>query len=458
MNMNKIKFNVLRAIVLVFAIVGALAPMAAMAQTGDLFFGQEHSYTVVFRGNGEAVVYGKIGFTNTGDKAVDMFGIQIPNANPTEFTALQQTTVVNNNPCIYPYQYESYGKPCAMEDLAYPSGGFAENRVMNNPSGYEKLTFKSAGNQYDIKLTQVVEPNAKGEVIFAYVAKGYVNKSLGVYKFAFETPKVNSRIKNVSVSVDVDSELILKGKRSNVNYSTRAVSDGMTSAFADSSGARMSSPEFVQSVSLIGTNGPVTKTAQNLSPNESLTVNGEYANSKLALNWFSMLWKVLLGLVILVVIIWLIRWSYLRSSKITTASDSSQANAPLNTPHAEEETFHLLHPLYSAVGVLSAFVVVGIGFLSQMALRSTIMYGTYDSGITSLAIILLAGLFILVVLVLPPVLIGIKLGWRAGVSVLVNTLLAFVVLLALYIILRITGVWPMYSPAVRSYPDYPMMY
>ncbi len=453
--MNKIKFNIVRAVVLVFALVGALAPLSTMAQTGDLFFGQEHSYTVVFRGNGEAVVYGKISFTNTGDKAVDMFGIQIPNANPTEFTALQQT-MVNNNPCLYPYELN--GKPCAVYDLVYPSGGYSGNRIMNNPSGYEKLTFKSAGNQYDIKLTQVVEPNAKGEVIFAYVAKGYVKKSLGVYKFAFETPKVNSRIKNISVSVDVDSELILKGKRSNVNYSTKAVSDGMIGAFADSSGARMSSPEFVQTVNLIGTNGPVTKTAQNLSPNESLTVNGEYANSKLALNWFSMLWKVLLGLVILTVIIWLIRWSYLRSSKMAVASNSFQSNTPLNTSHSEEEIFHLLHPLYSAVGILSAFVVVGIGFLAQMALRSTIMYGTYDSGITSLAIILLAGLFILVVLVLPPVLMGIKLGWRAGVSVLINTILSFVVLLALYIILRITGAWPMYSPAVRSYPDYPMMY
>jgi hypothetical protein len=220
----------------------------------------------------------------------------------------------------------------------------------------------------------------------------------------------------------------------------------------------MSSPEFVQSVSLIGTNGPVTKTAQNLSPNESLTVNGEYANSKLALNWFSMLWKVLLGLVILVVIIWLIRWSYLRSSKITTASNSSQTNAPLNTPHTEEETFHLLHPLYSAVGVLSAFVVVGVIFLTQMAFRSNIFYSGYESGITGLAVVLLAGLFILVVFILPPVLMSVRFGWRAGVSVLVNTILSLVVLLALYIILRITGVWPMPSSVYPSYPNYPMMY
>lgn len=53
----------------------------------------------------------------------------------------------------------------------------------------------------------------------AYVAKGYANESLGLYKFNFETFKVPSRIEEIKVAVDVDSDLVLKVKKSSVDYS-----------------------------------------------------------------------------------------------------------------------------------------------------------------------------------------------------------------------------------------------
>lgn len=441
---------------LLFVVAGFFPAMQTHAQTGDLFFGQEHSYTVVFRGNGEAVAYGKISFTNTGDKAVDTFGLQIPNAKVGEFSVMQKTTkTVQQNPC-YDYYEVVNGKPCPVDNFSYPSTYYNNGKMPSTAVGYEKLTFTSSGNRYNIKLIQPIDSNTKGEIIFAYTTQGYVTKSLGVYKFSFETPKVDSRIKNISVSVDVDSELVLKGKRSNVNYSTKAVSSGLMNGFADSSGARVSSPEFDQSVNLIGTNGPVTKRAQNLSPNESLSVNGEYSDSKWALTWFSLLWKFLLGLAIILLIIWFIRWSYLRSAKMAALSNPAVPNAAGTAPlHTEENTFYLVHPMYTGIGVLSAIFVTGIIFVTQIVLRANVFFSSYDSGLGILGLILFVGLLIIAALVLPPVVTGVKFGWRSGVSVFVNTMLAFMVIFAVYIILRITGIWPtrpsIYQDAVTQY-------
>jgi len=71
------------AFFIAITMMAGLAP-AAGAQS-DLLFGQNHYYSVVFRGNGEAVVYAKMIIPNPGDTPLADLSFQVPGAIPTEW-------------------------------------------------------------------------------------------------------------------------------------------------------------------------------------------------------------------------------------------------------------------------------------------------------------------------------------------------------------------------------------
>src|SRR3989338_11193637 len=51
-------------------------------QTEPGFLGQDHNYTLVFRGNGEAVVSAKIAFTNKSESPLTELKLRIPRVEP----------------------------------------------------------------------------------------------------------------------------------------------------------------------------------------------------------------------------------------------------------------------------------------------------------------------------------------------------------------------------------------
>lgn len=415
---------------LFFALGIVIAPGSVSAQTGDLFSGQDHSYSVIFRGNGEAVVYGKIDFTNTGEEPVKKFSLEIPSVKPGELMFLQTV----DSPDV---PFECPGYPAITQREFCPNiNYYGYVKPDYSTPEYKKLKFTTTGTLHEMELAQEITANQKGNIVFAYVASGYAKKSLGVYKFEFETPKVASRIKTMNVTVDVDSDLVLKGKRAEVNYATSGMSNMMadmpTGARADS----FVSSEFSQVVSTIGLGGPVTKSAQNLAPNESLTVNGEYAESGLALNGIKIAGLLLAGIIIVIALVFLFR--YWKKHTAVAVQSTQTITAPVN------ETFKLIHPMYTSIGFVSGAVIYGAIYLAQIFIRTTLMYGGYSSGITylPLTIVFFVGITILAVLIIPPVLVGSKYGWRAGISVVVNTFLTLILFLAIYVLLNVTGIWP----------------
>jgi hypothetical protein len=60
----------------------------AKAQSG-LFFGQDHKYSVIFRGNGEAVVYARIALTNGDEDILRDISFEIPGVDPSEMVIYQ---------------------------------------------------------------------------------------------------------------------------------------------------------------------------------------------------------------------------------------------------------------------------------------------------------------------------------------------------------------------------------
>ena len=443
MNIFKRSIAYLGLMVFMFGFISN--PSISSAQTGDLFSGQEHSYSVIFRGNGEAVVYGKIDFTNTGEESIKKFSLEIPSVKPEELMFLQTV-----NPIQTPFECPGY--PTVMQREFCPNidyYGYAKPTFLTPE--YKKLKFTSSGTVHEMELSQEVLAGQKGNIVFAYVASGYVEKALGVYKFKFETPKVASRIKSISVAVDVDSELILKGKRSEVNYATSGLSNMMADMPSGARADSFVSPEFSKVVSTIGSGGPVIKSAQNLSPNESLTVNGQYALSNLALNWMKIALGLVIAILIILGIIFLAR-KWRRSHPL--ASQPLQQGSDIQT----NESFSLLHPIYTSIGFASAVIIYGSIFLVQLFMRTGMMYGNYQYGDTlmPLAVILIVGVIILALLILPPILVSSKYGWRAGISVVINTVLSIIVLLAIYIILNIIGAWPS-ARNYQPYNNYPYM-
>jgi len=60
------------------------------AFAADLFNGQDHTYKVIFRGNGDAVVYAKIAMTNTENTDLQTFIFEIPSVDVSDLSIFQQ--------------------------------------------------------------------------------------------------------------------------------------------------------------------------------------------------------------------------------------------------------------------------------------------------------------------------------------------------------------------------------
>src|SRR4249920_2212292 len=108
------------------AVLALLLPATAAAVSSDLLFGQQHSYTVTMRGNGEAVVLARLSFTNTGDQPQKTFSFQIPGSSePSELIGFQQESPLTCN---------RYGTPTPLSSQNSSSGssgtGVAKSSIL----------------------------------------------------------------------------------------------------------------------------------------------------------------------------------------------------------------------------------------------------------------------------------------------------------------------------------------
>ncbi|MGA1046533.1 MAG: hypothetical protein ACO3UU_00835, partial [Minisyncoccia bacterium] len=286
--------------------IGRIMPPIYQDNASSLLFGQKHSYSVVFRGNGEAITSAKIVIPNREEQSLSEFSFEIPKVNVSEIIMYQIQLPKEcvrydynapNNPCIE-YRDPDYG-----QDYYYYGG--------SQQAEYTRVKYTKAGNIYNLNLPNPIEPNKSSAIIVSYSTKGYVNESFGLYKFNFETIKVASRIQDIRVAVDVDSDLLLKGKQSSVNYN-----DSLVSSDAIPSDAGVASRELDRVVSNIGRSGSIIKESKSLAPNETFNVKGEYAK-----NWFRLyLNEIIITIIVIVIIISII---YLISKYISAKHKKS---------------------------------------------------------------------------------------------------------------------------------------
>jgi len=415
----------------------------------ELFFGQNHSYTVIFRGNGEAITYAKIALTNPSEKPLTEFSFEIPRVSPTEIAMYQMKLPQE---CVR-YDYNTPGRPCLewrdpdyAQRYYYYGYGYQEGKTE-----YQKIQFTKSGNLYRFTLPTPVEPYKSTAIVIAYAAKGYVKKSFGLFKFNFETIKVPSRIEQVRVAVDVDADLLLKGKRAKVDY---GISPGGKIEIAELQ--ILSSRDLDRVVGKIGSYGPLVKEAKNLAPNETLIVRGEYATSWFRLYLSSILITILIIAAIFVGVYFLTKFLKRRGGKGGKFKGEVNQQTPSQTPQALISIFNLTH-LW--VSLLSVVLVFGLTRLLIFLLESdSFLYKITNNidpliGLVTLITIIITIILLYVLVIFgPAIIVAIKHGWKSLILILIAEFFWCVIFLLIFLTLFQSGLT---SNIFRSQPLLP---
>lgn len=423
--MNKFFAKIVSLIsISVFVFVGFAGIASAQ---NELLFGQNHFYTVIFRGNGEAITYAKIAITNPDEKRLTEFSFEMPKVSPTEIVMYQMKLPQE---CVR-QNYNDPARPC----LEYRDPDYAQRYYYygysNGQAEYQKIQYTKSGNLYRLTLPTAIEPYKSAAIIVAYAAKGYVNESLGLYEFNFETLKVPSRIQEIRVAVDVDSDLLLKGKRSSVNYNTSRL--GVNELAAPQS---VSSRDLDKVVGSIGSYGPLVKEAKNLAPNESFIVKGEYATNWFRLYFSSIFLTILIIIAVFVGVYFLAKFLKRRGGQSERFGGRTNQQVPSQTSRSSISIFNLINV---SVGLLSAALVVGLTYLLRFLLESDLFRSfSIDPVFGVVGFITIILLYVFVIFG-PAIIVAIKHGWKSLISILIAEFLWFVIFLVTYLVLFQSG-------------------
>jgi hypothetical protein len=418
--------------------IGRIMPPIYTDNSNSLLFGQKHSYSVVFRGNGEAITYAKLVIPNQEETPLSEFSFEIPKVDVSEIIMYQMKLPPE---CVR-YDYATPSNPC----LEYRDPDYGQDYYYYGSSQqaeYTRIKYNKSDNTYNLKLPNPIEPNKSTAIIISYATKGYVNENFGLYKFNFETIKVGSRIQDVRVAVDVDSDLLLKGQQSSVNYNeTGSVP---MAKLGDSSA--VSSRELDRVVSSIGSYGSIIKESKSLSPNETFIVKGEYAK-----NWFRLyLNEIIIAISIILVIIFLIYIvaKYINSRSNNNSNVKKDTNLNNNQVIINNKSINLLNLTYSLVGLGSAISTLIVIYIFRILNLSNIWQGIIYNPNFSTLISIITVLLYVVIITTPAIIIALKRGWASFLSIIIMELIWFVIILAVYLLLFQTGmtqIMPMPRP------------
>lgn len=384
------------------------------------YFGQDQSYSVNFRGNGEAVVTMRAVLSNNGDGPLSKVELRVPKVDPKDILVLQ---VLRQPICM---QYEPNTSICVKyQDPSYYD-------YYSYGAEYRKANVEYSGDTISITLPKEISPNGSGSYLMYYRATGYAKKNLfGGYNFSFETLKANDKIQNLQVGINTDSDIFLKGAGSKVNYRSDE-SFAAVKSMPVASGIRNSQIDTLYSQ--IG-QGEIYKNVSNLAPLESYTVKGSFADSKIKL--FSR--EILIGSIIVLVFILAIVYAL----KLVTRKSAEGTKSP-NSVNAF---------IVFGTSLASSLLVFGytalIYLFSKNFMSVAIFPGNYQlaSMFFLLIFIVSAAIYVLFGIV-PSIVVGVKRGLIWGVTTFVGTIVWLGVFLVGFLVFAIV--------VGNSQPNYPI--
>lgn len=390
------------------------------------FLGQDHSYTVTFRGNGEAVVSARVILTNKEEVPLSELSLRVPKVEPREIFVYQ---VIRDKQCI---RY----RPQVYDPLTrtYPPQICEEYQDADyynyyGAAKYQKAKFEYVGDTISITFPTEIAPNNSGSYFIFYRAGGYTSKNIfGGFKYDFETLKVNDDIRSLNVAIDVDSDLVLKGGQAEVNYRFADVSE--TTFKGVGGAAPLASGAIDTFYSNIGY-GRIIKNATNLSPLESYTVSGSYASNQLKLYAKEVAISIFVVVVFVLVIVLVSRRVYSRFLKAEIKAEK--------TSGIFGNAGHLV--ISTGIGFISALIISGyttmVILLGGIITRS-INY-QYNSIFVLFLVLISFGVYGLL-LFGPALYMGVKKGIGWGISSAIATIVWLIIFLVIaFGIIFLTG-------------------
>ncbi len=329
-------------------------------------FGQEHSYTVTFRGNGEAIVFLKAILANTSDEPLTDISLRIPRVKPEDIGVYQ---VLRERDCV------SYGSPEPI-----PLRGAQINPVETQSctqyrepdffqgwgvQTYQKADFEFSGDTIKITLPQPIGANLSGSYILMYSAFGYAKKNVfGAYDFNFQTAQIEDKIYNLQVGINTDSDLLLRGGQAYVDY--RFDTSTIANLKSVEGSQAVSSPAFDNYYQQIGY-GQINKSASNLKPLESYEVNGSFGDSWIRVFAYDIVMVLVILVFILIVLVVIGRYLYRRFSR------------PAEKTTEEHKLPMILEVL--GIGFISSLIIVVysvvVYFANILLMDSSLYFGGY---------------------------------------------------------------------------------
>lgn len=424
--------------------------IVARAQDG-LILGQKHAYSVLFRGNGEAIVRAKLVLSNSTDDPLKKFSFEMPEISPYEEVFYQMELPLKCVRWEQPVEtnlisYSRLNKVCveyADSDYSqdYYYRYFYDDDSVDNRVKYHKIKYKKSGNKYTLDLPLEIKPYASTAIIASYATKDYAKENTGLYKINFKTLKVSERIREANVAVDIDSDLFVKERKAKIDYNEESISNGALSVkSADQSS--FSNPIMDREVNSIGEYGYLNKTAKNLAPGESFIVRGEYATSWLRLYLRPILITIFIIIAIIVGLYFLVKFLLKRHAKkqkqaeIVNQQSDHQLEASQQTVNQGQS--NLLKPdkflslANILTGLLSAVLVVVTTILMVFLFRVADSLDYSFSAFAMMASVVLVILSYILVVFGPAIFIATKRGWKSFLAVLVFELIWILLLFVIF--------------------------
>lgn len=417
--------------------------MPVAPDTGDTFnpfFGQDHAYSVTFRGNGQAVVFLRVLFSNNGETPLKELTLRFPKVEPEGILAYQ---VIRDRQCL---RYD-YTKPTVAPSYQYPCLEYGEPNYTEyyyGANSYKKTKTSLATDTLTIELPDSVASQKSGSVLLYFRAFGFAKKTLfGAYAYNFETLKVDDTIRSLRVGISPDSDLYMKGAKGSVDYfRDSAPVFEMSNQMAMGSSFKNSSVDTA--IANIGY-GTVNKNASNLMPLDSFKVKGSYADSRFKLyagGVIAVVAVIVISILLLGFGVWKLYKALGKKSTVLGPVSSGTSRTGLNLM------------ITGLTGFVSASIITTLVFLAYFFSRMVSTW-SYDGGAPA-AVVPIFGMLIFIgligiLLVFPCIFIGVKRGIWWGLATFGSTLFwLFMVFIVLGLIFAgLNSPYPVYSPMRR---------
>jgi hypothetical protein len=387
------------------------------------FFGQNHTYSVVFRGNGEAVVSARVVVGNSGETPLKEIKLRVPNVQATGifvFQIFKEKTCMRYSTSVYDQVLRRY-PPAVCEEYQDPD---YYNDYSYYNAKYKKADYEFKNDTLTIKLPSSIAAGKSGAFFVYFRTFGYAKKNaFGAYTYKFESLQVEDSIRSLSVGISTDSDLYLKGVTGEVNYRYNDVSTSMAKLNTAGVAEGVASPAMDSYVSSIG-QGSIYKSASDLAPLESYKVEGAYADSKAKLYGKELLIGagvlLLIVAVLVIVVIAVVRMLKKpnppsEAKTVTEVKEKAVAHTVSNGKMFAVSV--LLGFVVSLLTVIYTALVIVLGIL----ITRNVVY-SYQSLVVIVLVIISILIYILLIFA-PGVLVGVKKGVAWGIGTVVSTIL-----------------------------------